>query len=256
MNGPFIRIDDLCATSMRDVWAIGDVTGEPMLAHRAMAQGEMVAAILSGHRRAWDKVTIPAVTFTDPEVVSVGLSPAAARAACGDIRSGVFPFRANGRAMTRQAEAGFVRIIARADNHVVLGMQAVGGGVLRSYPRALLWRSKWGLDWRISWEPSTPTRRLARRLVRVRSRRWALRCIFDGRRPLAEIAVVREAQSTIVCIKPKLTKSRPLPSRHLARNWPPSQRKSLKRAAYCCCSKAEVSRARMSLHRESHTRLS
>ncbi len=129
MNGPFIRIDDLCATSMRDVWAIGDVTGEPMLAHRAMAQGEMVAAILAGHRRAWDKVTIPAVTFTDPEVVSVGLSPAAARAACGDIRSGVFPFRANGRAMTRQAEAGFVRIIARADNHVVLGMQAVGGGV-------------------------------------------------------------------------------------------------------------------------------
>jgi dihydrolipoamide dehydrogenase len=129
MNGSFIRIDDRCATSMRNVWAIGDVTGEPMLAHRAMAQGEMVAEILAGHPRAWDKVAIPAVTFTDPEVVSVGLSPDAARATGREIRIGVFPFRANGRAMTRQAEDGFVRIVARVDNHIVLGVQAVGAGV-------------------------------------------------------------------------------------------------------------------------------
>ena len=129
MNGPFIRIDDRCATSMRKVWAVGDVTGEPMLAHRAMAQGEMVAEILAGRPRAWDKVAVPAVTFTDPEVVSVGLSPDAARATGREIRVGVFPFRANGRAMTRQAEEGFVRIVARADNHIVLGVQAVGAGV-------------------------------------------------------------------------------------------------------------------------------
>ena len=60
---------------MRGVYAIGDVTGEPMLAHRAMAQGEMVAEIVAGHRRSWDKRAIPAVCFTDPEIVSVGLSP-------------------------------------------------------------------------------------------------------------------------------------------------------------------------------------
>ena len=129
MAGPFIRIDDRCATSMRSVWAIGDVTGEPMLAHRAMAQGEMVAEIIAGSKRAFDKVAIPAVCFTDPEIVAVGLSPDAARAAHGAIVTDHFPFRANGRAMTKHADEGFVRIVARADNHVVLGIQAVGGGV-------------------------------------------------------------------------------------------------------------------------------
>ncbi|MDF2811316.1 MAG: lpdV, partial [Microvirga sp.] len=75
MDGPFIRIDEQCRTSMRGVFAIGDVTGEPMLAHRAMAQGEMVAEIIAGKKRVWDKISIPAVCFTDPEIVTVGLSP-------------------------------------------------------------------------------------------------------------------------------------------------------------------------------------
>nr|MBA3448681.1 dihydrolipoyl dehydrogenase [Pseudaminobacter sp.] len=67
MAGRFIRIDDNFRTSMRGVYAIGDVSGEPMLAHRAMAQGEMVAEIVAGHKRSWDKRCIPAVCFTDPE---------------------------------------------------------------------------------------------------------------------------------------------------------------------------------------------
>ncbi len=129
MRGPFVRVDATCATSMRDVWAIGDLTGEPMLAHRAMAQGEMVAEIIAGQKRAFDRVAIPAICFTDPEIVAVGLSPEAAKAAHGEIRVGHFPFRANGRAMTLQDDEGFVRIVARADNHVVLGIHAVGTGV-------------------------------------------------------------------------------------------------------------------------------
>lgn len=129
MQGPFVRVDERCATSMRNVWAIGDVTGEPMLAHRAMAQGEMVAELIAGRRRAFDKVAIPAVCFTDPEVVAVGLSPEAARAAGWEVRVGTFPFQANGRAMTLGAEAGFVRVTARADNHLILGVHAVGPGV-------------------------------------------------------------------------------------------------------------------------------
>lgn len=129
MSGPFIRIDERCATSMRNVWAIGDVTGEPMLAHRAMAQGEMVADIVAGQRRAFHKVAIPAVCFTDPEIVTAGLAPDEARAAGYEVRTGVFRFQANGRAMTLQAEDGFVRVTARADNHLVLGIQAVGAGV-------------------------------------------------------------------------------------------------------------------------------
>ena len=129
MAGPFVRIDERCATSMRNVWAVGDVTGEPMLAHRAMAQGEMVAEIIAGQKRAFDHRAIPAICFTDPEIVAVGLSPDAAKAAHGEILTGLFPFRANGRAMTKQTDEGFVRITARADNHVVLGVHAVGSGV-------------------------------------------------------------------------------------------------------------------------------
>jgi dihydrolipoamide dehydrogenase len=129
MSGAFVRIDATCATSMRNVWAIGDVTGEPMLAHRAMAQGEMVAEIIAGHKRAFDHVAIPSICFTDPEIVAVGLSPDGAKAAHGEVRVGHFPFRANGRAMTLQDDEGFVRVVARADNHVVLGIHAVGAGV-------------------------------------------------------------------------------------------------------------------------------
>ncbi|HXT09102.1 MAG TPA: dihydrolipoyl dehydrogenase [Roseiarcus sp.] len=128
MSGAFLRVDERCATSMRNVWAIGDVTGEPMLAHRASAQGEMVAEIIDGKKRAFDKIAIAAVTFTDPEVVSVGLAPEAARRR-GEISVGMFPWRASGRALTLQRDDGFVRIVARADNHVVLGLQAVGAGV-------------------------------------------------------------------------------------------------------------------------------
>ncbi|MBZ9845588.1 dihydrolipoyl dehydrogenase [Mesorhizobium sp. CA5] len=129
MAGKFIRIDDQCRTSMRGIFAIGDVTGEPMLAHRAMAQGEMVAEIVAGHKRSWDKRAIPAICFTDPELVTAGLSPEEAKALAGEIKIGQFPFAANGRAMTKQGEDGFVRVVARADNHLVLGIQAVGQGV-------------------------------------------------------------------------------------------------------------------------------
>ena len=129
LNGAFVRIDERCSTSMRNVWAVGDLTGEPMLAHRAMAQGAMVAEIIAGHRSVFDKVAIPAVCFTDPEIVTVGLSPEEARKAGHEVHTGLFPFQANGRALTLRAEDGFVRVTARADNHLILGIAAVGAGV-------------------------------------------------------------------------------------------------------------------------------
>src|SRR5690606_8896315 len=129
VEGRFIRIDERCRTSMRGVYAIGDVTGEPMLAHRAMAQGEMVAEIVAGHDRVFDKLAIPAICFTDPEIVTVGLSPEEAKKTGRELRIGIFPFKANGRAMTIVGEDGFVRVVARADNNLVLGIQAVGQGI-------------------------------------------------------------------------------------------------------------------------------
>jgi dihydrolipoamide dehydrogenase len=128
-DGPFIRIDNKCRTSMRGVYAVGDVTGEPMLAHRATAQGEMVAGIIAGEKRAWDRVCIPAVCFTDPEIITVGLSPEEAKAAGIEVKTGHVPFQANGRAMMLENEAGFIRVVARADNHLLLGIQGVGAGI-------------------------------------------------------------------------------------------------------------------------------
>ncbi len=129
MSGRAIRIDQQCRTSMRNVWAIGDVTGEPMLAHRAMAQGQMVAEIIAGHKRTFDKVAMPAICYTDPEIVAVGLAPDAAKAAGAEVITSVVPFAANGRALTMADSAGFVRIVARASDHAVVGIHAVGRGV-------------------------------------------------------------------------------------------------------------------------------
>lgn len=129
MAGRAVKIDSQCRTSMRNVWAIGDVTGEPMLAHRGMAQGEMVAEIIAGKRREFTPAAIPAVCFTDPELVVVGQTPQEAKAAGLDCISAVFPFAANGRAMTLEATEGFVRVVARKDNHLIVGWQAVGGAV-------------------------------------------------------------------------------------------------------------------------------
>jgi dihydrolipoamide dehydrogenase len=129
MNGRFLKIDRQCLTSMRGVYAIGDVTGDPMLAHRAMAQGELVAEIVAGRKPLWDKRCVPAVCFTDPELVTVGLLPEEARSAGIDTVVGLFPFRGNGRSLTREREDGFVRIVARKDDHVILGIQAVGAGI-------------------------------------------------------------------------------------------------------------------------------
>ena len=128
-TGNALRIDDQCRTSMHNVWAIGDIAGEPMLAHRAMAQGEMVAELVAGHKRRFTPAAIPAVCFTDPEIVTAGLSPQHAQDAGLDCITGVFPFAANGRAMTLESTDGFVRVVARRDNHLVVGWQAVGRNV-------------------------------------------------------------------------------------------------------------------------------
>ena len=130
-DGRFIRIDNQCKTSMKGVYAIGDVSGEPMLAHRASAQGEMVAEIIAGHKRIFDPVAIPAIVFTEPEIVSVGLTPEEAKEAGEEIITGKFPLAANGRALTMEAEktGGFVRVVARASDHVILGVQATGSHV-------------------------------------------------------------------------------------------------------------------------------
>ncbi|MAD18422.1 MAG: dihydrolipoyl dehydrogenase [Alteromonadaceae bacterium] len=131
MDGAFVKVDKQCRTAMKNVWAIGDVVGEPMLAHKASAQGEMVAEIISGLKREFSPAVIPAVCFTEPELVGVGLTPALAKAQGIETKVGKFPFAAIGKALTMEAgqDGGFVRVTARKDNHVIIGIHAVGAHV-------------------------------------------------------------------------------------------------------------------------------
>ncbi|MGI9613852.1 MAG: dihydrolipoyl dehydrogenase [Acidimicrobiales bacterium] len=125
-----IVVDERGHTSMRRVWAIGDVTGEPMLAHRAMKQGEIVAEAIAGGPSVFDARAIPAIVFTDPEVVVVGEAPDEAERNHGELVVGRFPLAANGRTMTLASPAsGVVRVVARASDHLVVGIQAVGPAV-------------------------------------------------------------------------------------------------------------------------------
>ena len=143
MDGRAVHVDDECRTSMRDVFAIGDVTGEPMLAHRAMAQGGLVAEVIAGMPSTWDHRVVPEVCFTDPEIVKVGMSPDEATAAGVDHLVGRFMLGANGRALSLDREDGFVRIVARRSDHLVLGLQAVGAGRQRAVGRVHRRRWRW-----------------------------------------------------------------------------------------------------------------
>ena len=130
-SGRFVQTDSQCRTNMKGIYAIGDLVGEPLLAHKASAQGEMVAEIIAGKKREFDPVAIPAIIFTEPEIVSVGISPNDAEILGEEVIVGKFPLAANGRALTLEAEktGGFVRVVARKSDQVILGIQAVGSHV-------------------------------------------------------------------------------------------------------------------------------
>ena len=139
-SGRFIRTDRQCRTSVPGVYAIGDVSGEPMLAHKASAEGEMVAEIIAGQKREFDKIAIPAIVFTEPEIVSVGLTPDEAKERGEEVIVGKFPLAANGRALSLEAEktGGFIRVTARESDHVILGVQAVGSHVAELHSEFVL----------------------------------------------------------------------------------------------------------------------
>jgi len=122
----FLETDHQCRTAVDHVFAIGDVSGEPMLAHAASHEGEVAAEVVAGEPAALDQQAVPAAVFTDPEVGVVGLTRAEAEAEGFDPVVGRFPFAANGRALTTGDTDGFVRIVADEDSGFVLGGQAVG----------------------------------------------------------------------------------------------------------------------------------
>jgi len=126
----FLTVDAQRRTSAAHIYAIGDVAGQPMLAHKASREGLVAAAAIAGDKSAaFDPVGIPAVIFTDPEVASVGLTePQAVEKGYTPV-TGRFPFAASGRAMTRDETEGFVKVVADKKTDVVLGVHMVGPDV-------------------------------------------------------------------------------------------------------------------------------
>jgi dihydrolipoamide dehydrogenase len=124
-NG-FIDTDLQGRTSQDNIHAIGDVAGEPMLAHKASRQGEVVADVLAGKPAAFDYRAVPAAVFTDPEIGTVGLTEAEAESQGFEPLVGTFPLDASGRALTLDENNGFVRVVADAATERILGGQVVG----------------------------------------------------------------------------------------------------------------------------------
>lgn len=123
----FIKVNAQRKTNLPGIYAIGDICGQPMLAHKASHEGVMVAEIISGQNRAYDAKTVPAVIFTNPEIASAGWTEEECKAnGHAQLKIGKFPFGANGKAVAMMETEGFVKIIADAKTDIVLGVHIVG----------------------------------------------------------------------------------------------------------------------------------
>ncbi len=122
----FVPTDNLGRTNVPGIYAVGDCSSVPMLAHKASKEGEVVAEVIAGHKAAKDWVAIPTAIFTDPEIATVGLSESQAKEKGIDVRIGKFPFNVLGRAMAVSETDGFVKVVANKSTHEILGFQIVG----------------------------------------------------------------------------------------------------------------------------------
>jgi dihydrolipoamide dehydrogenase len=126
VDGGFVPSDSVGKTNIEGIYAIGDCSSAPLLAHKAMKEGEVVAEVIAGHRTAKDWVAIPAAIFTDPEIATVGLGEQQAKEKGIDVRVGKFPFAALGRAMAVNETDGFIKFVADKSTHEILGVHIVG----------------------------------------------------------------------------------------------------------------------------------
>ncbi|MEC7724964.1 MAG: dihydrolipoyl dehydrogenase, partial [Planctomycetota bacterium] len=122
-----VNVDHTRQTSVPGIYAIGDVAGQPMLAHKGSHEGLVAASAIAGEKgAAYDPACIPAVIFTDPEIASVGLSVAEAKEAGFDPVEGKFPFAASGRAMSLNETEGWVKVVSDKQTDKVLGVHMIG----------------------------------------------------------------------------------------------------------------------------------
>lgn len=134
----FVSVNQRQETNVPGIYAIGDLTGGALLAHKAYWEAKAAAEVIAGEPGAFDHACIPAVIYTDPEIAWAGLGEEEAREAGYEIVTGSFPLRASGRAMTLNAVDGFVKAVAEKDSGRLLGVVAVGKGVSEIITEAAL----------------------------------------------------------------------------------------------------------------------
>jgi dihydrolipoamide dehydrogenase len=130
MDRGFLKTDPMCRTNVPGLWAIGDITAPPWLAHKASHEGVIAAeAIAGGHPVAMDPLNIPGCTYCHPQIASVGLTEAKAKEAGYDVKVGNFPFLGNGKAIALGEAEGFIKTVFDAKTGELLGAHMVGAEV-------------------------------------------------------------------------------------------------------------------------------
>jgi dihydrolipoamide dehydrogenase len=122
----FIAVDRQLRTNVPHIYAIGDIVGEPMLAHKATHEGKLAAEVIAGHKASFDARTIPSVAYTDPEIAWMGLTETAAKAQGIDYEKAVFPWAASGRALATARDEGMTKLLFDKTTHRLLGAGLVG----------------------------------------------------------------------------------------------------------------------------------
>ncbi len=137
-KGGFLPVDKHMRTKVANIYAIGDIAGQPMLAHKGSREGLVAAAVIAGGKDEYDARCVPAVIFTAPEMASVGLTEEQCKEKKLDYKIGSFPFAASGRAMSLMETEGFVKVIADAKTDEILGVHMVGPEVTELIAEATL----------------------------------------------------------------------------------------------------------------------
>ncbi len=122
----FIETDNQCRTAEPAIFAIGDVAGQPMLAHKATHEGLVASQVIAGGKQAFEPRCIPAVVFTDPEIAWCGLTETEAKEQMIEVKTAVFPWAASGRAMTLERSEGLTKLIVDPQTERILGAGIVG----------------------------------------------------------------------------------------------------------------------------------
>jgi len=113
-------------TNVPHIFAIGDIVGQPMLAHKATHEGKVAAEVAAGQKGAFDARAIPSVAYTDPEIAWVGVTETEAQAAGRKLGKGLFPWMASGRSLSLNRDEGFTKLLFDPDSHRVVGGGIVG----------------------------------------------------------------------------------------------------------------------------------